>query len=59
MNENVIVVQAFFDNKWQSLGYVPKQKFPEVIRAIQAEEVQDVKLENVFQNFICDLKQYR
>lgn len=58
-NENVIVVQAFFDNKWQLLGYVPKEKFPEVIRAIQAEEVQDVKLENVFQNFICDLKQYR
>ena len=58
-DENEIVVQAFFDNMWQSLGYVPKQKLPKVTRAIQAGEVQDVKLENVFRIFICDFKQYR
>ena len=58
-DENAIVVQALFDNMWQSLGYVPKQKLPKVTRAIQAGEVQDVKLENVFRIFICDVKQYR
>ena len=58
-DENAIVAQAYLDERWQSLGYIPKEKIPKVTKAMMAEEVQEVKLEHVFRVFVGDCKQHK
>ena len=58
-DENAIVAQAYLDEKWQSLGYIPKEKVPKVTRAMLAEEVQEVTLEHVFRIFVGESQQHK
>lgn len=58
-DENAIVAQAYLDDRWQSLGYIPKEKIPKVTKAMLAEEVKEVKLEHVFRIFVDDCHQHK
>ena len=58
-DENAIVAQAYLDDTWQSLGYIPKEKIPKLTRAMLAKEVQEVKLENIFRIFVADCHQHK
>ena len=58
-DENAIVAQAFIDDSWHSLGYIPGKKIAKVSQAMELNQIVEVIIDRIFRQFIFDLGQFR
>ena len=57
-DKNAVIVEAYVDNEWCRVGYIPKEKLRKVIVAIRNNEIQKVEFKFIGFMFIPDLNDW-
>lgn len=57
-DKNAVIVEAYIDNDWYRIGYIPKEKLRKVVVAIKNNEIQKVEFKFIGFVFIPDLNDW-
>ena len=50
-DNNAVIVEAYLNNDWYRIGYIPKEKLRKVVVAVRNSEIQKVEFKLI--GFVC------
>ena len=57
-DKNAMIVESFIANKWQRVGYIPRQKIKKLKTAMLGNEIQSVQFKFISHKYIPDLNDW-
>ena len=57
-DRNAVLVEAYLNNGWYRIGYIPKEKLRKVVVAVRKSEIQEVEFKFIGFMFVPDLNDW-
>ena len=57
-DKNAVIVEAYLNNDWYRIGYIPKEKLRKVVVAVSNSEIQKVEFKFIGFMFVTDLNDW-